>query len=58
MTKTTTNQPIELSNADLEHVTGGGLLHFVKQFFTSGNEATNTDPNLATHSASYNMYVS
>jgi hypothetical protein len=58
MTKTTTNQPIELSDTDLEHVTGGGLLHFVRQFFASGNEATNTDPNLATHSASYTMWAS
>ena len=49
---------IELTSEELDGVTGGGLLHFFRQFVTAGNEDTNTDPNLATHTASYKVFVS
>lgn len=49
---------IELTSEELDNVTGGGLLHFVKQVLNMGNEDTNTDPNLATHTTSYRVFVS
>ena len=49
---------MELTMDQLDSVAGGGLLHFVRQFITFGNESTNTDPNLATHTASYTVSAS
>jgi hypothetical protein len=48
----------ELTIDQLDAATGGGLLKFFKQVLNMGNEDTNTDPNLATHTTSYKVYVS
>ena len=48
----------ELTDQDLDNVTGGGLLHFIAQYVTFGNESTNKDPNLATHTQSWTVTAS
>lgn len=59
MERTTSNEiSTELSMDQLDAATGGGMLKFFKQVMNMGNEDTNTDPNLATHTTSYKVYVS
>jgi bacteriocin-like protein len=52
----------ELSDEDLENVTGGGLLNFIKQIVVMGTgkdgTGTETDSNIATHTQSWRVSAS
>ncbi len=49
----------ELTDQDLDNVTGGGLLHFVAQFFTAADHSNDGgSAGVQTHDADYKMYVS
>jgi bacteriocin-like protein len=49
----------ELTNEDLENVTGGGLLHFFAQIFTPADHSNDGgSAGVHTHDADYKVYVS